>query len=174
MSRLIKSNVVCGDKIMDRKGALVCNLLSDGEYFIKVSDLAKKYIRKVKDKEVVRGDGSTSLFHLLELEQYSGVDVVVVSFIYSVRSSNDINTWGVNVKVGVIDDETAKSEMSNSMCVYACIGPYNNVNSQTIHVWFDDDTMMEFKCQLTGTGLDTVHVFIPEVMIFDQDISELL
>ena len=38
-SRLIKSNVICGDKIVDGNRTVVCDLLTDGEIKVNVSDL---------------------------------------------------------------------------------------------------------------------------------------
>lgn len=173
MSRLVKTNVICGDKVVDGKGTLVCDLLSDGNQFIKVEELSgtngiggkTRKIQRVKDFEVVRGDGSTTMYYLLDLEKYDGNSVVVVSFTETDKQIDNTTVHGVDVGVGIITAENMRTEYGGSERVYACLGLFNNQNTHTIPIWFDDGTMMEFKCYVTSGEIYTSHAFLSDVGI---------
>ena len=87
MSRLIKSSVVCADKIVDGKGTMVCDLLSDGEYFISPVNAEYAGTKRIKaiiytdenadrgTTELKRGDDTTSIYDLISVP-YSVGEIV--------------------------------------------------------------------------------------------------
>ena len=67
MSRLIKSNVICGDKLLDGEGTLVCDLLTDGSNVIKLNELNsfKRIISVGGGNKISKGVGTNNLLEIL-------------------------------------------------------------------------------------------------------------
>ena len=68
MARLVKTNVVCADKIVDGRGVITCDLLTDGESVIKINELGGEKIISCNGKEVFSpSDSSTTLLEQARL-----------------------------------------------------------------------------------------------------------